>query len=282
MNLSDLSTKGYLVIKNFFAEEFINSLIADFKSVQLTDNKNYAISNVSDQASLSIHKTLAPILENLKNNTPYGECLLTWEAAYLDNTKIKFGFHQEHEPHFVFQDLSKYLIFYIPLIKQYEDQSGVYVVPNDVVRQQLPEYADFMLGSGAKTYGFKNSKTIVLNDSTDQYTEIPADIRRLAVVPKILPGDLLIMSGLTIHSTQDQKTERLALSIRYVNADTVIRKDTLFNSGGDRKKMFLNNNKKMYDGLETFFNQNNIQETTAKDLLKIYNKRIGNEKDYPN
>ena len=279
IDVNQLETKGYTVVKNFFTPDFIQHLaepMLKFKS----NNKVTDFINAPDNIAYKLHCQLKPLLDIIHGQTHYGECILTDETTYIDNSGLSFEFHQEHEPYFIYQDLSKYLIFYLPLIKEFEDKSGLSVIPHDKVKEYFPRHTNIMLGTGAKSYFTdRRGKTTISLEATDEMVPLDDDISNYAEVPLISPGDVLLMQGSLIHATQDQLTNRIAMSIRYVNKDAVIDKDTLFNAGGSIKKSFLKRRAEKYQYL---YNKFTGPTMTAQQHLKEYNIRIGNEKDYPN
>jgi hypothetical protein len=103
---------------------------------------------------------------------------------------------------------------------------------------RLKDRSKFEFG-GAKDFLFWEGSTRVSDDNTGEVYYLDYNFDDLAVVPDILPGDLMVMRNDTIHKTQSFEGDRIAVSIRCFPKDGTITKDFFFGGGREKKQRML-------------------------------------------
>jgi hypothetical protein len=250
INLKDLETKGYCVLKNFLNEEDVNYILNDFNNTTVGSNKNYKLKRPSLDCVQRVYEKVSKLAKEISSVTDLNINMITDEYAFVDNQAINFRWHQEHEPFFTFQQLSNYAIFYMPIVKLLPNISGIDIIPFDELTKAVPEYVDLLKSNGARGFGAKGDSTIVREDSIDHSFEIPVNFENIKVTPNIMPGDLVILRGNVIHRTQDSNTHRVAFTVKFTDGEHLISKSTLL-SGGETKQRMINNNRSVYNVILT-------------------------------
>ena len=255
INYTDLDTKGFLVIKNFFNADTIEQLtdyykLAFAKNQALgNDNKNHNIIKVSAQAIAITTPLLTSLVEAINQNTDIKIDKLP-VATYINSALASHNWHQDHEIYYTWQTAVNSLNFWFPLIKQDPTQTGISLIPHDALQEKCPDlFAQHIVGKGAKRiepgrYGYST----ICDDETGEEYSVSFDLNDLAVSPEVAVGDLIILRADVFHKTQDTDTPRVAMSVRGVNSNTVVRKD-VFYSGCDKKRTMIQNNLKSYQPL---------------------------------
>lgn len=246
INFKDLETKGYCVLPNFLTENEIQFILNDFNNAAISLNKNYQIKKPSLDCVRKVYSKVYALAKEIANSTDLNINMITDEYAFVDNQIINFKWHQEHEPFFTFQQLSNYAIFYMPIVKLQPNISGIDIIPFDELNKSVPEYVDLLKSNGAREFIASGNNTIVSEDSLDTSFEIPVNFENIKVTPDIMPGDLVILRGNTIHRTQDSSTARVAFTVKFTDGEHLINKSTLL-SGGATKQRMINNNKSLYN-----------------------------------
>jgi len=246
INLKDLETKGYCVLKNFLTQSEIQFVLNDFNSATVGSNKNYQIKRPSLTCVQHVYSKVSALAKEIASSTDLNINMITNEYAFVDNQAINFKWHQEHEPFFTFQQLSNYAIFYMPIVKLQPNISGIDIIPFDELNKSVPEYVDLLKSNGARGFVASGNNTIVSEDSLDASFEIPINFENIKVTPDIMPGDLVILRGNVIHRTQDTSTARVAFTVKFTDGEHLINKSTLL-SGGPTKQRMINNNKSLYN-----------------------------------
>lgn len=269
-NYQDLETKGFLVIKNFFSNELVSTLIDDYKSQKELflkfggNNKNYGVINSRHFLS----NNLAPLLQEISRESNITVNITRPFSAYFDNNITNFGWHQDHEPYYIFQDMYNAINCWIPIIKADKSKGGLGILPNDVLESRCPDlFKNQLLGRGAKSFKIlEDHTTLMNNDDIGGSTILPFNIDELAVYPDMSPGDLLVLRQDVIHKTQDTSSERVSVSVRCLNSNTILTKKH-FLSGPDKKKEMINKNQSAYSKLIKKFVDEDIETISIYNFL---------------
>ncbi|MBR1221507.1 hypothetical protein JQ557_26145 [Bradyrhizobium sp. U87765 SZCCT0131] len=140
------------------------------------------------------------------------------------------------------------------------------LIPFDSLTAAAPDHVGRIVGGGAKRFRAENGGTTIFDDEYDTTYAMPVNLDRIAVVPQLNAGDLLLLRGDIIHRTQDSTSNRVAVSFRKVSSRSVINRRRL-SSGGKTKREMMKKGGAVYDVAVTYLDENNLQETTAMELL---------------
>ena len=263
MSLSDLETVGYTVIPNFLSAFELQMFKNEYIKSKSSPNKNYALK----QSAIAIRllgDRVMNIAKEVSLETSIKTDIFMEVVNYTDTGNINFSWHQDHESQFVFQQSFNHLNFYIPIIKPEITQSGLSVVPMNILSDRIGTTVKNYIGSGAKRFFPHGKQTRVYDDETGENYDIPVNLDEISYTPALAAGDLLLLRGDVIHKTQDIDTRRVALSIRTVE-DSVIEKTKLF-SGCAEKMSYIENNKKYYNALAKLFEEKQSDTIKASDI----------------
>lgn len=263
MSLSNLRTAGYTVIPSFLTSEEIDILKQEYVVTKPAQNKNYALKHSNIAKSLLGEKVMA-LSKEVEKLTQLKIDMLMHPVLYTDTRHLNFGWHQDHENQYVFQQSLNHLNFYIPIIKPDPAKSGLSIVPMDKLEQRIGLTVNNFIGSAAKKFFVHNGVTFVQDDETGERYDIPVDIDSIAVTPNLSPGDLFLIRGDVIHKTQDCDTRRVSISIRAIE-DSVINKTKLF-SGCNEKMQYIKNNHRYYDTVDQIFKAKDSENILASDI----------------
>lgn len=219
-NLKDLETTGYTVIKGYLSPEEVRSLVNTYSKELEAPNGNYYLALAPKEELKKIAPKIVNTLKQVSEITDIRADLMLSNALYADNRKFFTTWHQDHESFYYFQQNYHYLNFYLILKKEDANKSGLSIVPFDKLKD-YPQF-DKIKGSGAKTFHPQENSTVVISQENGEIFNIPVNIDHIALTPALEPGDLLLLRGDTIHQTQDNDTDRLALSIRCTKSDALI------------------------------------------------------------
>jgi hypothetical protein len=222
INFKDLETAGFLLIPKFIDRDIIEEIKEDYnlqKKIFLASTNRIKKHNIMS-AGFDLSSKLADIILAIREHTNIKIGNPSTNKAYFDNQLTQFTWHQDHEPYFKSRDSYNAVNFWIPIIKPVANQSGIMVLPNDILQEKCPAiFANSIIGKGAKVLIPHQSHTVMRDDDLNQKTILPFNIEDIAVTPLITEGDLLIMRQDVIHKTQDFVTDRVAYSIRCFNPE---------------------------------------------------------------
>lgn len=269
MDYKDFETKGYTVIRSFLTPDELLVFKSDFDFVKRLQfsapTNNYNI--VPTAVHLRIKTKITDLIKEISKNTDVSTDLIVPTSYYYSNLQsARYYYHQDHESFYVFQQNRNYLNFWIPIIKPDPVKSGLIVIPMDQLKELIPNDIDRVIGNGATGYYPDGNITRVVNDNDDSEYTLPANITTIEVIPELNEGDLLLMRGDLIHSTQDTDTDRTAISIRCTKSTEPISKK-VFLDGGQRKKEILAGVPKLVDDVLAKFKKVRKEVITARDFL---------------
>lgn len=253
MNLTDIETRGYVVVTNFITAQDVDRLLLDYQNTlaQATSqgfvNKNYHI--LFSHTPHLLDDRINTLLSQIRHKTDLQVDFCDSVANYFDNALVNFDWHQDHETYYLWQNSYHALNYWIPLIKPNPQESGVKVIPFD----RLGSAQSLIQSRGASRF-IKVGKnfTRMHDDDQGQIHTLKFNIDDLAETPTIGVGDLLLMRGDIIHCTQPATTPRVSLSIRCTNTQGWIERDRFF-ARCEVKENMIKNNPELYHRLSTAF-----------------------------
>ena len=270
LDLKLLETKGFIVIPQFLTSDEIDLLVIEYaKAKALTaanPNKNKNASVSLGPTPLGIRDKISNFLKEINAATNLSVNHVFPGTTYFDNRCVKYNWHQDHDTHYMWQNSYNFLNFWIPIVKPEHDQSGIGVIPFDVIMPLIPESAQQrLIGRGAKKFPIKSNKTVMRDDSVGDYMPLDINIEEFKQTPSMTAGDLLLMRGDVIHKTQDTLTPRVAVSIRACDADYMLSKEVFYNQCA-YKKLFVNNDVNTY----AIFHENFVNRdfVPLREMLK--------------
>jgi hypothetical protein len=272
MELSDLNSKGFCVIKSLFNPDQINIIRQDFELIKDHDvNKDYPVLPVGKRIPLTeiIETVVAPVSKTISNDIGLITDFSPTPVYFSIKHGVNFNWHQDHESYFYFNDHLNYLNIYVPIYKENKELSNVCVIDFQKLINKDPRMS-FLKGYGATSFSVLNGETILQDDNTNTKHYLNFDINEIADCPQLDVGDALIMRGDCIHRTQDTLTPRVAMSIRRMNSASVVKRSN-FDITCPAKDVVYNGNKQHYQKILDKFG--NAEQKLLGELLDVYAQR---------
>jgi len=271
-NFKSLKEDGFIVLKNIITSDELKILKQDYNDAKslpsAASNKNYHIINANKH---SLETKIKNILNEISNSISMTLDIVSTTGVYFDNNLVTLEWHQDYEAFFRWQNAINSLNFWIPIIKPNAKEDGIMILPHGALREKFPnETKKYIVGKGAQQfYNISQTKTIVVDDNTDNKIEIEGNLFETIVVPEIEEGDILIMRGDCIHRTDKNINGRVSLSIRCLNSTDIVDKNK-FLSGGETKKRFIKNNPNGYRRFFKKFEQEPNRDTfTVAEIQSV-------------
>jgi hypothetical protein len=223
----ELETKGFVVVPGFLGQELIEVLLRDFETGAAPETFPFGFKPVGRRALAAVTPHLDPVLAQIRAGTSLvidTVNFLTLSHYVTTRLAKRTSFlHQDFDLDYRLSgDHVNYLNFWIPLRKPDPQRSNLSLVPFDVLRERSPEGFERVRGGGGLRWVPNHGRTSVhgSHGAVLEGGESPPlfwldfDAEELAVTPFTQVGDLVLMRGDLPHRTQDQETERVAVSIR--------------------------------------------------------------------
>jgi hypothetical protein len=119
----------------------------------------------------------------------------------------------------------------------------------DRLRESSPDAYSLVAGKGAIGCKYKAGSTTVLLRDTGAKYKLDFDIEAIAEAPELAEGDLLLFRGDVLHRTQDRETDRLAVSFRMANTQSVVRREHMLEWGSLEKFVLVMTNHEKYQSV---------------------------------
>lgn len=272
-NLKAIETKGFVVIRNFLDQEEIDIITNDFnESKRRAKNANYPISYAGSEIVDLLREKVTALSESVAEVTSTHVDADQGSLYFSISRGINFGWHQDHESYFLNQDHINYLNFYMIIVKEKREEANLNVIPFDSLKSRSPEYYQKIVGGGAARYEISEGRTHIISDETGKKIGIlPYDIGALVETPQLNAGDLLLLRGDLIHSTQVSDSARVALSLRMVSSNTRVSLKKMV-SGGKAKRAMMTKNRQTYSRIFNAFKTLKVSESTYAELIDVINQ----------
>ena len=280
-HLSNLEKRGFIHISSFFTQKELELLCKDFKNADVMDTDNYAIKRVSSEAFQQVSEKLETLVKIIQENAIANVDSFDGPGIYFPNWKEEatatnpepslqqFPWHQDHESYFLLQDHSNYFNFYIPMIKPVPEKSNLTIIPIDKLKERVPEIYEKLSGRGAVRIVKDGEQDVILDDDGGGIiARLDFDIADLEETPQLKAGDLLLLKGDILHKTQDASTQRVAVSFRLLNSQSIIQRAKLVN-GGLVKTVMMLNSWKTYELELRYFNLIQSETATFDEIKKF-------------
>lgn len=255
-----LETDGYLVIPNFLNSNEVNEILNQFEIYKEQfnstgpDNKNYNVI-YSDLTESLTHKAQT-LVDNINKETNIKLSGFGKKLENLDSSITKFGWHQDHEVYYTYQDAYNCVHFWIPIVKPDITQTGIDVIPHTRIEKALPElYQKNIKAKGAKRFLLRPPRIEMHDDETGELIYLDFDFDTIKETPNVGSGDLILLRGDTIHRSQI-RTEttpwRLSVAFWAFNLEAELTKERFYR-GCEMKRFMIKNNPKAFEGIAKAF-----------------------------
>lgn len=221
IELKNLTTDGYLVIRQFLSSSEIREYSSMYRVVASQKEGGFVFKKNNPEALLglpcfSISHKIDDVVDLINRNTNFNLNYRRQTAAFFDTTITSLLWHQDddtdHHPGILCDSVN----FWMPIIKPEPTKSGISIVPPLVLKQNYPSVYKRIIGRGDLAFFVReNGKTDVLNRISHEHIfTLDCNIETMAYSPTLFPGDLFLFRGDIPHRTQDHDTSRVAIGIR--------------------------------------------------------------------
>lgn len=238
----DLKTRGFVVVRDFLPPDVLQATVADCQ----------VPTGLTGPIAFPLFARLRPLVEELLPDVREkgGSQVNSVNAPGLYFRNKLEALHTDTVGYHMWQDFSRYVNFWIPVIKPRRDRSGLRLVPTDVLEAHDPRLAEMVRGRGSAVFmprsvveaGEQAIHDYWLGVTTRDYPPgtpqalalewegrmvgyVPeVDLYEISVAPEVAPGDAIIARADVFHGTQDAETDRVAISIRAFHDETVLRR----------------------------------------------------------
>lgn len=249
-----LETDGYLVIPNFLNSSEVDGILAQFKTYRAAFdtsgpvNKNYNV--IYSDITESLKNKAQSLLESICNETNITVSGFGKKAEHLDSSITNFGWHQDHEVYYTYQDAYNCVHFWIPIVKPDTSRTGIDVIPHSKFEEKSPDiYKKYIKSKGAKRFLLRPPNIEMHDDEGGDIVMLDFDFDEVKDTPNVGPGDLVLLRGDTIHRSQLRSNSspwRLSIAFWAFNLDAVVSKEQFY-SGCDMKKSMIANNPTVFN-----------------------------------
>lgn len=233
----ELESKGFLVVPGFLPDDARVALLRDFDSGAAPESYPFGFKPVGRRALATVTPLLQPALAGVAERTSlkadsvnfltlshYVTTRLARRTSYL---------HQDFDLDYRLSgDHLNYLNFWMPLRKPCRERSNLSLIPFDALRKRAPQIYERVRGEGGLRWVARGGRTalhgnrgaVLEGKEEPALLELDFDAEELVITPFTEPGDLVLMRGDLPHRTQDEKTERVAASIRVTYSGKMLRR----------------------------------------------------------
>lgn len=274
INYSDIETKGFIVVQNVLDQKSIDQLLADYKeSKRLFESRGTSNKNYNMLVGCTVQKTahiLAPVLDKINDVTDSKIDTVVGRASYFDSKLLQFGWHQDHEPYYMWQLAKNYVNFWIPLIKPNRSVGGLRLIPFDKLRESVSDvFVDnYVIDHGAQNFYSSKKKTTIENSDAGTTIDMDVDLDKICVIPDCGPGDAIVMRGDLIHETHKTGEYRVAASIKVFRSNHAVTRAKFFTNSESKQKTIAQNPLDYAYHLQKF----NIEKAESFPLRDLFPK----------
>ncbi|WP_394849914.1 phytanoyl-CoA dioxygenase family protein [Pendulispora brunnea] len=268
VSFGDLTSKGYVLLRSFLTQEELQALRSDFESLRRTSRGASEVQMVALDTQRQFEDKLAAIATAVHADTGIRADARAEAGYFATSTGLAFPWHQDYGSYFIFQQHTDYLNFYIPIVKPDLETSNLSIVPFDALTKSAPDEGAKLVGGGACRFlpMAEDGTTRVVDDEVGQSFTLPVHLDALAVTPRLVAGDLLLLRGDMIHKTQDGATDRVAVSFRRVGTHRILKRSRLL-QGGPTKQAILAASRALYGPIQHFFARTRKDEASTGEYL---------------
>ncbi len=195
----ELRRRGVCVLRGLLSAEECERLLEHYRGKEGEEAKTPAL---TDAALLELlRERLLPVVAG----TPYAPPGVSGYFFAIERG-VRHEWHRDHGTFYVNQSHENLLIVWIALRKPQRRLSNVCVVPTD----QLSGWAALGLEHGGAS---RVEGETLLDDQTGLSRAI-GNLDAVCETPELAAGDALLFRGDVFHRTQDEASDRVALSLR--------------------------------------------------------------------
>ena len=283
-----LEARGFCVVPDFLSREEIDFLVEEFdaspdyspppkdkRAARLRGDQPVTGALRSNaMGRKETFQRIRPRMEAFAQGVTGAKAAL-YQILYLQTPVLNLPVHQDHEHFFLTEYNRTHLNFWIPLVKPSRTEAGLRLIPWDRLGEKSPRLFNLCRRSGASVmYSLRDGGTLYLSDwSGVHWLEEDLEIEEVMETPEVGPGDLLLLSLNTIHTTQTTDDRRLAVSLRTCDPETPIDWHRMGGSPTPRTMSNLANQNNLYFPVFQHIQENDFGSTLGDIVPTLTGER---------
>ncbi|MEO5901343.1 MAG: hypothetical protein ABIR68_14620, partial [Ilumatobacteraceae bacterium] len=128
-SLSDLETKGFLVVRGFLSPDEIEVLRDDHARLTVDENFNFNSKSPTEEVMSRLTPRFDDVLRQVNERTSlHVDVYVPDTSVYFavgTDAGVNFPWHQDHESFYMVQNHFDYVNFYLPIVKPTASKSNV-------------------------------------------------------------------------------------------------------------------------------------------------------------
>jgi len=237
---ADLKTRGFLVVRNFLSSIEIAERESAIGLAELSAHKAF-FKRIPSKTMESMCSKLEKLFPLIRSQAQIHIDSFARDASYFETDKVNIDWHIDQHVYYLHQNMYDYINFWMPIVKPNPAKSGLSLIPMDILAAKAPHVYQAILGRGAAVLRRDGGKHFIEYEKDGKKEKIDSSVAfdEMAVAPSLNAGDLLIVRGDVFHSTQDNETARIALSIRAINSKGQMTLKNLLTMSGQKYRRLL-------------------------------------------
>jgi hypothetical protein len=216
---------GVAVLPQFLSASEVAQLQQDYRQQKAADPDSY----YGPTASSSVQELLRPRAEALMrqcDEATNGAWAPKEPAGYssyfaTQSGNADFPFHMDHDSFLMHQCHRHYVNLYVYVVKPDPTKSGLSLIPWSACQEHFGHLCPELEFSGAKQFAVGEDGVPFIRDDFKRgesaVHKIGVHFDEISQTPHMRAGDALLFRMDLFHQTQDTETERVALSLRWVD-----------------------------------------------------------------
>lgn len=237
INWKQLEEKGYLVLEACLDSKQVEALVNDVtqkhKHIRTANTSQTKFSLVkeftpiSDSVAEKLRKFVTKSCQKINSETNLTIGTQMKNSTYVENAS-NFNWHSDSLMQYMYQQTYNHLNFWIPVIKENREKSGLEVLCMEKIKKKEPNLYRSIKGKGAV---FLRGNGPVLQETVNGLIghELKTNVSELKTTISSSVGDVVLLRGDVIHKTQDTLTPRTALTFRCYDSNHKVKKDLFIN-----------------------------------------------------
>jgi ectoine hydroxylase-related dioxygenase (phytanoyl-CoA dioxygenase family) len=259
-----LDTRGFVVVRGFLSTGELENLVDAFKRSRRADVASYVAMEATASDAAPVVARIRALLPSIRAASLNRADTVVGQGVFFATDRMDLSWHSDSKSFYLFQGHRHHLSFWIPIIKESSDKSGLSVVPMDRLRDRAESIFRLVEGQGSVFYegGYLRYE----DGYRDRRIACPVDIDALAEAPSLVPGDALVMRSDVLHRTQDTTTYRVSLGMRALVGGHPLARSELLRASPTKRARILGEPNAFCEALAAFWLHRRSQITVAEFL----------------
>lgn len=279
-NIKDLQSKGFLKVENFLSPEEIDFFIYEYQKTLAEvkakeDAKEFTHQIIDSGMHVILREKVEQVNKIIRENTDIQVDIFPKVSKVFDPKRIVNPWHTDPQPYYLWQNSYNVIAYWIPFIKEDYKKSNLVFFPRNKMPVELENRTRTI---GGQYCTVREDNTTHYIETAINYEEIwPFNIEDYSEVVEVNAGDLILFRDDTIHRTQDEDSNRVAMAFRCLTTSSVLTKQHLLKAGSPFREAKRNNPNdtmdRVYQNLMRMYDEQNTDHVTIKDYMDYVNRK---------